>query len=118
MADYGYVHSCVIWSHVDASQNEYGEVYSHTDSSQNTACRFYFSRTGRLGEILTTQSGEHAKAKPLVMLPGTVTVSQGNTIVSTETGFAHTYTVTATKPVYYLFYNSIHHYECELEVVS
>ena len=114
--DYGYIHDCVIWSHVDASQNEYGEVYSHTDSSQNTECRFYYSNSN--SRIIRTDSGQHAVGTPSVMLPGTVTVAQGNTIVSTETGFAHTYTVTATKPVYYLFYNSVHHYECELEVVS
>lgn len=116
MDNFGYIHTCVIMSHTDASQNEYGEVYSYTVSSQNTVCRFYYNNSN--SRIIQPDSGQHTVSTPSVMLPGTVTVAQGDTIVSTVTGFAHTYTVTATKPVYYLFYNSIHHYECELEVVS
>lgn len=116
MTEYGYVHSCVILSRTDASQNEYGEVYTFTDSSQNTECRFYYSNSN--SRIITPDSGSHAVSTPSVMLPGTVTVTQGNLITSTDSGFDHTFKVTATNPIYYLFYNTVHHWECDLEVVE
>lgn len=115
MADAGYVHNCIIWSRVPKTYNGYGEVETTTDSSQNTVCRFYYSQ--KHDPIIELESGEHIVEKPSVMLPPTVTVEEGNTIVTTETGFANSYQVTSAIPVYYLFRNAIHHWECSLEVV-
>lgn len=114
--DAAMIHSCVLWSKTPKTYNEYGEVATTTDASQNTVCRFF--TTNAVSGILSAQSGEHVLEVPKVMLPSSVTVDEGYLVVSTVTGFAGTYRVEHVNPVYWLFYNSIHHYECELEAIQ
>lgn len=115
MADFSYVHSCTIVSKTQTSQDEFGEpIYSSTTTS--TPCRFYFTNSN--SRIINPESGKHSVTTPAVMLPGTVSVYQGNTITSSNVGFSHSYEVKSVKPVYWLFYATVHHYECELEAVE
>ena len=116
--DAGMIHSCVLWSKTPKTYNEYGEVATTTDASQNTVCRFYNHTGQHAGQVISSGSGEHVQALPRVMLPSSVTVDEGYLVVSTVTGFAGTYRVEHVNPVYWLFYNSIHHYECKLEAIQ
>lgn len=114
----GLIHTCNILRRTTATKNEYGEAATYTDSSQNNvACRFYTANKVA-GRILSGVSGEHVLSLPQVMLPPTVTVNRGDLIESTVTGFVGTYRVENVNPIYWLFYNYIHHFECELEAIQ
>ena len=114
----GMIHTCNILSRTTATKNEYGEAATYTDSSQNNvACRF-FTTNKVSGRILSGASGEHILSVPMVMIPPTATVNRGDLIVSTVTGFAGTFRVENVNPIYWLFYNYVHHYECELEAIQ
>lgn len=118
MTNVRYIHTCSIYLDASSSQDEYGAPI-YTDPSNNTVtspCRFYTDNSN--SRLITPPSGEHAVGTPSVMLPGTVTIDRGYTITSTETGYTHTYTVTTAEPVYWLFSDTVHHWECQLEVVE
>lgn len=118
VADEGMIHTCTILRRTTTTMNGYGEAATYTDASQNNvACRFFHTNQ-ESGKILGNVSGEHILSIPNVMLPSTVTVDRGDFIVSTVPGFAGTYRVDNINPIYWLFYNALHHYECELEAIQ
>ena len=51
-----------------------------------------------------------------VMLPPTATVDDGDTLTSTDSGYADTYTINELKPAYAL--GSLHHYTAKLARLS
>lgn len=118
-----YIHDCRIIRPNQTSQDEYGAPV-YTDSSDNdpsgnvvtSVCKFYTDNSN--SRLIDSTSGEHAVSTPCVMLPASTVINRGYTITSTETGYAHTYTVHNAEPIYRLFTNTIDHYECELEVVE
>jgi hypothetical protein len=111
----GMIHTCIIVSRTQSSQDEFGApVYSETSAS--SSCRFFYNNTN--SRIIDQESGKHTMSTPAVMLPATISIEEGNTITSEVTGFSKTYTVIAVKPIYYMFTETIHHYECDLEEVE
>lgn len=111
----GMVHTCSIVSRTQTSQNEYGEPV-YTETSTSSACRF-FHNNSKSG-LIDPSSGKHAVATPAVLLPADVTIAEGQTITSDELGFSKAYEVTAVKPVFWMFSNTLHHYECDLKAVE
>jgi hypothetical protein len=115
VSDAGLIHTCSIVSRNQTSQNEYGEpVYSETSTS--SACRF-FHNNSKSG-LIDPESGKHTVSNPAVLLPAAAVITPGRFITSTVTGFSKRYTVTSVKPVFWMFSNTLHHYECDLEAVE
>ncbi len=115
VSDAGMVHTCSIVSRTQTSQNEYGEpVYTQTPTS--SPCRFFHNNSN--SRIITPDSGKHAIATPAVLLPADVTIAEGQTITSEVPGFSKTYEVTSVKPIFWMFSNTLHHYECDLKAVE
>lgn len=115
VSDAGMVHMCNIVIRTQTSQNEYGEPV-YTETSTSSACRF-FHNNSKSG-LIDPESGKHVVATSTVLLPATATITEGQVITSTVPGFSKRYTVTAVKPIHWLFSNTLHHYECDLEAVE
>lgn len=114
--DIGMIHTCNIISKTQTSQDEYGSpVYE--DATVSSPCRFFYYNNSD-NRMISPESGKHVVSAPAVMLPAALTIEEGNIITSENTGFAKTYTVTAVKPIYYMFSETVHHYECDLEAVE
>lgn len=101
-----------------------GPASPHTDgvgTPQNTttstpySCRFAHSKSSKSGGIITEGSGEHVRSEPIVFLPSTAVVHEGDHLISTESGYNYTYRITAVQPMYKLFSRTISHYEAEIE---
>lgn len=111
--DIGLIHTCNIISSIQSGQDEYGSPVYAT-STTASSCRF-IQKNGR---IISLDSGEHVVSETSVILPPTVTVTEGQTITSTIPGFSNTYEVTAVRPVFWPLTNAVHHYECDLKAVK
>lgn len=90
---------------------EYG-VPSYTESTTSTSCRFITSSGKNTTE--KNDRGEHLIDEPVLILPNTLSPKAGDTVEA----FSETYTINGVEPIYNLFNNSIHHYECELRRVD
>jgi hypothetical protein len=117
IGDVGMVHTCSIISRTQTSQNEYGEPV-YTESITSSPCRFFHSNSGTNNKIIAQDSGKHTVSSPAVLLPADVTVTEGQAITSDIPGFSKAYEVTAVKPVFWMFSNTMHHYECDLKAVE
>lgn len=115
VSDAGMVHTCSIVSRTQSSQNEYGEPV-YTETSTSSACRF-FHNNSKSG-LIDPSSGKHLVATPAVILPADVTIAEGQAITSDVPGFSKAYEVTAVKPIFWMFSNTLHHYECDLKAVE
>jgi hypothetical protein len=117
IGDVGMIHTCNIISRTQTSQDEYGAPV-YTESSVSSACRFFHSNSGGNNKIIAQDSGKHTVSSPAILLPASVIIAEGKIITSTVPGFSKNYEVTAVKPVFWMFSNTLHHYECELEAVE
>ncbi|MDG6245082.1 MAG: hypothetical protein QCH31_11975 [Methanolobus sp.] len=109
------VHTCDIVTRTQSSQDEYGSPV-YTGSSLSTKCRFFHNSSN--GGIISQDSGKHVISTPTVLLPPDVAVKEGQIITSNVPGFEMDYEVTAVKPVFSLFSNTLHHYECDIKAVD
>ena len=89
----------------------YGQL-SKTPITSSISCRFFnIVETSPLtGEVTYSQDNL------VVMLPPTVTLDSGDTLTSTDSGYANTYTIGEVKPAYAL--GTLHHYTAKLARVS
>ncbi len=117
IGDIGMIHTCSIISRIQTSQDDYGTPV-YTGSLTSSACRFFYNGTGKGDGIITPDSGKHSVSSPAVILPATVTVAEGQTITSTVPGFSKPYEITSVKTIFWMFSNTVHHYECDLKAVE
>jgi len=96
---------------VSITLDSYGQQ-SKTPVDSTISCRF-FSMTEP-----ATMTGEvtYGQDSLYVMLPPTAGVVDGDTLVSTNTGYVATYTINELKPAYAL--GSLHHYTAKLGRLS
>jgi len=87
--------------------DSYGQQ-SKTPITSSISCRF-FSLTS---PVLVTGEVTYGQDSLYVMLPPTVTVDDGDTLTSTDSGYAATYTINELKPAYAL--GTLHHYTSKL----
>jgi len=104
-------HTCTIQLRDKIGEDSnHAPVYSWIDEQEDVACRF----TQVKGKATTGLPGEEILADLVVLLPETVTVTeQERQIVTSESGYAGTYSITKVRPV--SGRSSIHHYECDLQ---
>jgi hypothetical protein len=107
------IHTCRITRRTTTSQDEYGSpVYNDVDTTSK--CRFAV----QTGNISNFSSGEHSIDKTILFLPADVDIQTGDTVTGDPQGFDFTYTVEDVKPMYNFWTDTVHHYECVLEVVN
>lgn len=87
----------------------------HTTTSSSYDCRFSHSKSGG---IITEGSGEHILSEPIVFLPDSAVVQEGDQITGNAAGYNKTYRVTAVQPMYFLFSSTIRNYEATLKAVE
>jgi hypothetical protein len=87
--------------------DSYGQPSKSTVNS-SVSCRFFniVSSNPRTGAVTYAQDDLG------VMLPPTATVGNGDTLTSTDTGYADTFTICELKPAYAL--GTLHHYTAQL----
>lgn len=96
---------------VSQTLDAYGQP-SKTSTTSTTPCRFSASLLGglisnlRVGEVNYSQDNLH------VLIPPTVTIDEGDTLTSVNTGYANTYLVDEVKPAYAL--EALHHYTAKV----
>jgi len=96
---------------VTETLDSYGQL-SKTPITSSISCRFFnITETSPVTGEVTYGQGNLA-----VMLPPTATVDSGDTLTSTNTGYADTFTVGEMKPAYAL--GALHHYTARLARVS
>lgn len=97
--------------------NDVGTPAMTTTSTVYENCRFENVRNPS-GYIYNSDSGEYVAKEPMVFLPASAIVRQGDHISSTETGFNATYKVNFVNTLCGFFDNIIDHIEASLEVVG
>jgi len=105
------IHTCTIQLRDKIGEDSnHAPVYAWIDEQEDVACRF----TQVKGKATTGLPGEEILADLVVLLPETVTVTeQERQIVTSESGYAGTYSITKVRPV--SGRSSLHHYECDLQ---
>lgn len=89
-----------------------------TTTSTAYDCRFENIKNPG-GYLYNSDSGEYVSSEPMVFLPASAVVRQGDHLSSTETGFNTVYKVTFVNPLYSFFDKTvIDHIEASLEVVE
>lgn len=109
----GMTHTCTITRKTESGKDDYGSpVYTEVDTTSK--CRFAV----QTGNIRDFSSGEHSIDKTILFLPADVDIQTGDTVAGDPPGFNFSYTVEDVKPIYYMFSETVHHYECILEAVN
>lgn len=98
--------------------NDVGTPATTTVTTPYDKCRFENIRN-QGGYIYDSDSGEYIAREPMVFLPGSAVVFEGDHVASTETGFNATYEVTFVNPLYNFFDKTvIDHIEASLKVIE
>lgn len=88
-------------------------------STKQTPVKCLFSEVHRSGEgIQNFESGDYIVKGPLVFLPGTTNIEEGDYILGDVPGFNKTYKVLKVTAHYRLFSSIIDHIEAELQAVE
>jgi hypothetical protein len=87
--------------------DSYGQP-SKTSVTSSVSCRFF----NIVASNPITGAVTYAQDNLAVMLPPTATVANGDTLTSTDTGYADTFTISEMKPAYAL--QVLHHYTAKL----
>jgi hypothetical protein len=92
-----------------------------TTTSTPSSCRF--SGSSSSGGIQSFESGDYIVSGPLLFLPNTAVISEGDQVTSTVPGFSGPYKAMHVETLYELFTNSsgeyeIDHLEVELKAVQ
>jgi hypothetical protein len=102
--------SATAFKTVENNVDDYN-VPTTTISTTTTPCRFASPRGG----MQRYESGDHVSSLPMVILPATVSVSEGKKLVTTTPGFAGTYTIRSIKSR--RSNTGTHHITCDIEKV-
>ncbi|MCS3924408.1 hypothetical protein [Methanosalsum natronophilum] len=111
------IHKCTLICKTTIGQDEYGSPV-YTETMVETECRFINVGIRDPGDIMDMSSGKRVYSGTTVMLPPTISVTEGMIVRGQDTGYERDYRVISIKPVYYMFRSQLHHYECELGVVE
>jgi hypothetical protein len=90
------------------SVDSYGEL-SWLSVTSTPACRFISPREIFRGMTIATT--------PRVLLPAGTTVTEGDTLTSTETGYSETYRINSVTVVYEAAIKTVSHITCEIAAV-
>lgn len=112
IADTGTVPGAALANGADIENTDDFGVPTSTTSTATVRCRFVNPKGG----MKKLESGEHIYNLPAVILPTGTTVSEGDTITGTLTGFTRTYRVMHVRNV--PADEGISHIHCDLEVVT
>lgn len=93
----------VVFETVDA----YGQPVTAGVTTSSIACRFVSPAKRYAGGLLLESS-------PRVLFPPTVTIGEGDTITSTNTGYAATFGIITVKYVYEAAQTTVSHVSCEI----
>lgn len=88
------------------------EELTYTTTATTVSCRFYNSTEIRRGD-----PGMYVST-PRVVLPQGTTVSEGDTIVSTTTGFYGSFKINSVKQVYEAATATVSHISCEIVAIT
>lgn len=90
--------------------NDYGELV-YSDLNTTVSCRFVSPQESmRVG----SRNVPYIVSSPRVLLPAGTTVSEGDTITSTELGFTGTFQINSVKQVYEAAMKVVSHITCEI----
>lgn len=103
-----------------------GEQIPHTNgvgtpiiSQKQTPTKCLFSEAYRSGEgIQNFESGDYVVKGPIVFLPATASIEEGDYILGDVLGFNNTYKVLKVTTHYRLFSTQIDHIEAELKAIE
>jgi hypothetical protein len=108
----GMIHTCTL-KHYSEGVDAYGQPgLTLATTSTGLACRFY----NKSAQMRVAEESIHLESVLTVSLPSSVTVTKGDTVVSTETGFAGTFRVTNVAPKDGRAVR--HHYSCALAIAG
>jgi hypothetical protein len=90
--------------------NDFGELV-YSDLNTTVSCRFVSPQESmRVG----SRNVPYIVSSPRVILPAGTSVAEGDTITSTELGFAGTFQINSVKQVYEAAMKSVSHISCEI----
>lgn len=110
----GLIHSATITHTTAETIDSGGQPTPSTTTSATVACRFFQAR-----DVIKASGQAYYGATQLkVMLPGTATVAEGDTIVTTTPGFVGTFRINSVAPAYARDPLVPHHYTCDIARAS
>ena len=104
------IHTATVRHTTGTTEDSYGNLIP-TTSDTVTLCRFVSAK-----ETIIL-NGDVVASLPRILLPSDTTITDGDQIISTVEGFAHTYDVKTKKVVYEAAINQVSHISCELAAV-
>lgn len=106
------IHSCWIETLASTSgaKDEYDLGPADVPTYATTKCLFSAGKGGT--KVL--ESGQHVQSLPMIILPATTTIVEGQHLIGQSTGWIATYVV---RKVYPIWSRVLDHLRCDLEAV-
>jgi len=104
------IHSATLVHTTVMGVDAYGQPGPTTTTSTTVACRFVSPRE-------TFSKGLVIASTPRVLLPAGTAVSEGDTLTSTETGYAETFRINSVNISYEAAVKTVSHISCDIAAV-
>jgi len=95
--------------------DEFGTPYTTTTQ---TTSKCWFSESSNTGGILHFDSGDYIMKSPLLFLPASTVIEEGDQVEGEISGYSHTYEVLKVTRCYRLYSSVVDHIEAELKAVG
>lgn len=105
------IHTATLEHSTEEVIDDYGSPVPGTPIISTVSCRFVGPKesTGSGGQNIA-----YIESKPRVLLPAGTAVSEGDTIISTELGFAGSFNINSVKQTYEAAQKIVSHITCEI----